>query len=75
MIEASPFAEYLGIEVVRAEVGYGEAVLELEDEHAGPPNGHTLGGEAPIQLLRFRMDSPRNTISPMLSFSSMTLAT
>lgn len=45
-IEASPFVDYLGIEVVRSEPGYGEAVMELEDCHAGPPDGGIAHGGA-----------------------------
>jgi acyl-coenzyme A thioesterase PaaI-like protein len=44
IIEASPFVEYLGIEVEHAEAGYGEATLELEDCHAGPPDGSIAHG-------------------------------
>lgn len=43
-IEASPFVDYLGIEVTHVEAGYGEAVLELENCHAGPPDGSIAHG-------------------------------
>jgi uncharacterized protein (TIGR00369 family) len=44
IIEASPFVDYLGIEIDHAEAGYGEATLELEDCHAGPPDGSIAHG-------------------------------
>ncbi|WP_254533633.1 PaaI family thioesterase [Natrinema gelatinilyticum] len=44
MIERSPFVGYLGIEITRAEEGYGEATLEIEDCHAGPPDGSIAHG-------------------------------
>ena len=45
-LEESPFVDYLSIEVIRAEPGYGKAVMELDDCHAGPPGGGIAHGGA-----------------------------